>query len=471
MARPWDDDDNDKRDDFDATRALQLAEYYTAIVSPFMMRMSQHMLMTKNALFEAMATYGEELLRDPTTRTRRAPSLFEQRLEWDAFCDRHATRADFQRHIRMSKTSFDKLLALIRHDLMVDDIKARSRGGAILPELCLYCCLRYCAGGSYSDVKYFIGISTSSFYRVVWKCIDAINRCSELSIDFPQTTDEVIRAAKGFTSISSQGCIWNCVAVVDGYHLQIKPPSKSEVSNVKSFFSGHYQTYGLNIQAACDHNCRFLFIGVAGPGVMGDRDAIKQICLASLIETLPGLYCAIGDCAYTASEHLVPIFRGENARTARNDNFNFFASQLRIRIEMAFGLMVKKWGILTRPLEIKVRNVKRLIVAIGRLHNFCINERMAAQQREQEEEGEGQESGGAHQERTFTPSNVDLDCHETVLRVAAAEFEYEEMVASFENPWSYNRERMAREIESLHLTRPQRSTSYRRLSAGNHQQL
>lgn len=53
---------------------------------------------------------------------------------------------------------------------------------------------------------------------------------------------------------------------------------------------------------------------------------------------------------------------------------------------MAFGLMVKKWGILTRPLEIKVRNVKRLIVAIGRLHNFCINERLAFQQ-----QGEGEE--------------------------------------------------------------------------------
>ena len=185
--------------------------------------------------------------------------------------------------------------------------------------------------------------------------LDAINRCSELSIDFPRTNYEVIRAAKGFTSISSQGCIWNCVAVFDGYHLQIRPPSKSEVNNIKSFFSGHYQTYGRNIQAACDHNCRFLFIGVAGPGVMGDRDAIKQIQLGSLIESLPGLYCAIGDCAYTG---LVPIFRGENARSARNDNFNFFASQLRIRIEMAFGLMVNKWGILTRPLEIKVRNVK-----------------------------------------------------------------------------------------------------------------
>lgn len=53
------------------------------------------------------------------------------------------------------------------------------------------------------------------------------------------------------------------------------------------------------------------------------------------------------------------------------------------------------------------------------------------------------------------------------MRVAAAEIEYEEMVASFENPWSYNRDRMAREIESLHLTRPQRSTLFHRQSTTN----
>ena len=35
---------------------------------------------------------------------------------------------------------------------------------------------------------------------------------------------------------------------------------------------------------------------------MGDRDAIKQIRLDSLIQVLPGLYCAIGDCAYTPTE-------------------------------------------------------------------------------------------------------------------------------------------------------------------------
>jgi DDE superfamily endonuclease len=438
-------------DDDEKNNELGVAEYYTAILSPpCMMRMYRHMLITQTALLNATAAYEDERRRGGDTRpTRRAPSLFQQRLVWDLFCDRHGTRSDFTTHMRMSKASFYELLSLIRHDLEVDETRARSRGGAILPELCLYCCLRYCAGGLHSDIRYFIGISKSSFYRVVWKCIDAINKCPALSIDFPTTTDEVIQAAKGFTSISSQGCIWNCVAVLDGYHLQIRAPSKAEVKNVKSFFSGHYQTHGINIQAACDHNCRFVFLGVAGPGVMGDRDALNQIRLGSLIESLPGLYCTIGDCAYTPSEHLVPIFRGENARTARNDNFNFFASQLRIRIEMAFGLMVRKWGLLSRPLEIKVCNIKRLMVAIGRLHNFCIDKRLAMLQTNQQEQRQRQRP-----QRTFTPTNTDFDCHEAFMREAAAEVEYDDMVLAFENPWSYNRDRMAKEIESLHLTRP-----------------
>lgn len=53
------------------------------------------------------------------------------------------------------------------------------------------------------------------------------------------------------------------------------------------------------------------------------------------------------------------------------------------------------------------------------------------------------------------------------MRVAAAGSEYEEMVSSFENPCSYNGDRTAREIESLHLTRPQQSTLFHRQSTTN----
>jgi DDE superfamily endonuclease len=151
-----------------------------------------------------------------------------------------------------------------------------------------------------------------------------------LSINFPSSSVEEAEEA-------AQNCIWNCVAAIDGYHLQITTPSKKDAKNVWSLYSGHYQTYGVNVQASCNHNCKFSFIGVAGPGVLGDWEALQQISLGSLIEKLPGLFCAIGDCAYSPTEHLVPIFRGSQAKYHKNDNFNFYASQLQIQIETSFG--------------------------------------------------------------------------------------------------------------------------------------
>ena len=124
---------------------------------------------------------------------------------------------------------------------------------------------------------------------------------------------------------------------------------KKEVHNIKSYFSGHYQTYSINIQVACDHNCHFLFIGVGGPGVMGDREAVKESGLSELVEKLPALLYCIGDCVYTPTEHLIPIYSADNATKLWYDNYNFYASQLQIHIEMSFGLMVKRWGILSQP--------------------------------------------------------------------------------------------------------------------------
>ena len=74
--------------------------------------------------------------------------------------------------------------------------------------------------------------------------------------------------------------------------------TKKEVHNVKSYFSGHYQTYGINIQAACDHNCHFLFIGMGGPGVMGDREALKESGLYNLVEKLWFTLLHWGLCIY-----------------------------------------------------------------------------------------------------------------------------------------------------------------------------
>jgi hypothetical protein len=120
--------------------------------------------------------------------------------------------------------------------------------------------------------------------------------------------------------------------------------------------------------------------------------------------------------------------------------------------------MVKKWGILARPLTCKIKHLRHLMHCIARLHNFCITERLGERRRQQEEErtrnGVAGTARAEQGELLFQPDNVDFDAHAEHLRESAAEVEYDEAEILCENPHSQNRERMAKEIKSLQLTRP-----------------
>lgn len=107
---------------------------------------------------------------------------------------------------------------------------------------------------------------------------------------------------------------------------------------------------------------------------MNDATAVDQCALQRLIDSLPSGYVAIGDAAYTASSKLVPIYYGVNREQPLYDNFNYFASQLRIRIEMAFGLMQNKWRILLSPRQV-TPNLPYYIMSIAYLHNYVITYR------------------------------------------------------------------------------------------------
>jgi hypothetical protein len=119
-------------------------------------------------------------------------------------------------------------------------------------------------------------------------------------------------AADGFRNISSNGVIDGCIACVDGILLKIQTPAATEVGNVKAFFSGHYQTYGINVQAACDSNCKFVSVCIAAPGGSNDIAAFRKTPLAGIVanEIPVGKYI-VGDNAYTCCEHLLTPFAGK----------------------------------------------------------------------------------------------------------------------------------------------------------------
>ena len=220
----------------------------------------------------------------------------------------------------MEYHSILKLCDIIRPNIKVDDImsKIRTGKGPITVEIMLHCLLRWLGGGSYLDIRLCAGISVASFYRCIYKCIHAIMESDELSYCFPEG-EAIQSAAQEFEALSSNGAIKGCVACLDGYLLGIQVPATRETGNVKAYFSGHYQSYDINIQAFCDHKCRFVYVCVAAPGGINDIAAFRKTQLSEKIRNLPIGKFVAGDNAYVCSEHLLTPFSGDEKREPQKD--------------------------------------------------------------------------------------------------------------------------------------------------------
>ena len=84
-----------------------------------------------------------------------------------------------------------------------------------------------------------------------------------------------------------------------------------------------------------------------------------------MIQKLPLIRFAVGDNACVCSETLLTTFSGVEKDDPAKDEFNFYLSQMRTRIEQTFRLVTAKW---------RIKHVGKLFMCITRLHNFCINE-------------------------------------------------------------------------------------------------
>jgi hypothetical protein len=268
-----------------------------------------------------------------------------QLLIWSKHVQRLRREGMFNRTYRMDEQHFHRLLALLGPRLAVDGMMSTRRTGVspISEEVVLHCTLRYMAGGSYLEVRDVAHVSVASFYRCLHRGVSAILRCSELDIKLPTTTAEIYSAAAAFKRKSTEGVLDGCVGCVDGMLTKIATPTRQEAGNVRSYFSGHYYHMGLNIQAACDHSCRFIFFAVAAPGGSRNLWALARTQLAAYADNLPDNRYLIGDGAYTPSEHMLTPFGGASRLNQAHDTFDFYLSQLRIKIEQAFGRFTNKW--------------------------------------------------------------------------------------------------------------------------------
>ncbi|CAM9100158.1 unnamed protein product, partial [Hapterophycus canaliculatus] len=126
----------------------------------------------------------------------------------------------------------------------------------------------------------------------------------------------------------------------------------------------------LPAQGICDAQYRILAWTMNCPGSQNDRTAFKFSGFEKVLEGMPPGHFILGDAAYPASDLVLVPYPG-TALTTSQDSFNFYQSQCRMAIEQTFGIMVRRWGILWRPMEVGLERFTLVVDAIVRLHNFC----------------------------------------------------------------------------------------------------
>ena len=316
------------------------------------------------------------ILKD--SASTRNPKWNSYRIIWEEYLLQMTHQDEFEETFRMSYLTFQKLVKLLRKDLLVDELQAyrSTQGfGAIYPEMIVAFSLRWLAGGQWQDLKKVYGVSRSYLRVLVKNFCQAVLDCSELCICCPANNDiaALKRQAALFESRSSKSVFRGCVGVLDGLLVKIQAPTEEESANVLAYFSGHYKCNGLNIQAMADHRGRFLFFAVAAPGSFPDANALALTVLLDWINGLPPGFFVLADNAYILSETVLIPFSGSQRSQPENSCYNFLLSQLRIRIEQAFGHFTTKWRIFRKPVSGRLVNTSNMLMACARLHNFVID--------------------------------------------------------------------------------------------------
>lgn len=302
-----------------------------------------------------------------------------ERVDWTEYVQKlHHTRS-FETKMRMPYDAFQELVTLLRPRITVDEQKARAGGAGsdpIYPEMVCAIGLRFLAGEMERSLDDVFGLSLGSTHRIINKFLIAVNECKELEIKLPETTEELKNAADGWHKLSSAGgFFYGVVGCIDGWLCTHNRP---KVDNGLDYFSGHYQCFGSNVQAICDANLRFIYVSFAAPGKTNDVQAFRK--LGSLHHwqrriniAYDAKYFLLGDNAYVLNDSLLIPYSGASRRQADKDAFNFYLSQLRIRIEMTFGRLCTKWRVFRRDTSYSMTKMRDIVNSATRLHNFIID--------------------------------------------------------------------------------------------------
>lgn len=337
------------------------------------------------ALHSILSLEGDSFLQTFSLREGNKHRDRCQILQWAAELDDKM----FTRQFRLCREDFFYVLAKIQPDLKKDTTKAcNSSGSSICPQLMLMITLRILAGASYLDMIHY-RVNVDSVASIVWDTVLSIHKRVD-NIKLAANDAECLQLARGWAAIQLRRWGSHLTAGTlyagDGLAIEIAQPSVADLrERPLSIFRNRKGFWALIAQGFCDCNARFGVFDIKWPGGTNDIIAYQmtEIYHRAVTDGFPLWATFVLDEAYSScgGMHLTPYSLNRLTKAHRTDfamykkmlAFNNVLSSQRITIERAFGILVRRWGILWRPISYSLSKSAKIARVCAMLHNVCVD--------------------------------------------------------------------------------------------------
>ena len=284
---------------------------------------------------------------------------------------------EFRRTYRCTRASFDKLLEVLSKKIDLKFNHARKdTGGAIPLSVRLAMTLRFLAGASYLDLCMLYGVASGTFYKdngPIWTTIRALDDCDTIQFDWSGEKGHLEDIARGFDNCGlANGLIHGCVMAIDALVIRTRMPRKTETNAVMAY-RNRKGFWGFPVLAGVDHKTRFTMWSHRTTGCTDDSMSWSVSDEFERVKELPDGYFVIGDEAFRNTNTFLVPWKGHSI-TAWKSSFNFHLSSMRQCIERAFGILVARWLILSKPLQVAKSKWTLVSRVCAKLHNFLVSE-------------------------------------------------------------------------------------------------
>lgn len=280
---------------------------------------------------------------------------------------------EFKKRFRMGKGQFLKLQQLIGENKTGEEGNSQKlkRKKPVSSTLKLMAALRYLGTGSHQIlIADWLDMPHSTVNQKIQEMITIISSMGHSIIKFP-TGEELGMIKEGFHKLIEKRSAQikpfpSVIGCIDGCQIEVLAPgikNRETLRNRKDAIS-------INVQAVCDHRLLFTNLVNRWAGSVHDSRIFSNSDLMGLLESGSVTGYLLGDSGYPLKPYLMtPI---SDPQKPEQFSYNISHVQTRNCIERAFGVLKKRFAILSQPIRLDLKNALNAITACFVLHNFII---------------------------------------------------------------------------------------------------